>query len=112
MSLSIIIVVMQKITFNLNDILLEDLLQILALMGRDFMVLVKEDGVVEGYIAISNQKFSAYFKGLRGEFALDRILRDQKKLDLEVRNGISSLLNCRIPLMGYLIRRVAGYMAH
>ncbi len=103
---------MQRITFDPKGILLEDLLQILALMGRDFMILVKEDGVVEGYIAISNQKFSAYFKGLRGEFALDRILREQKHLEMEVRNGISSLLNCNIPLMGYLLERVAGYAAH
>ncbi len=103
---------MQKITFDPKGILLEDLLQILALMGRDFMILVKDEGVVEGYIAISNQKFSAYFRGLRGEFALDRILKEQNHLDLEVRNGISSVLNCRIPLMGYLLERAAGYMAH
>ncbi len=103
---------MQRITFDPKGIMLEDLLQILALLGRDFMVLVKENGVVEGYIAISNQKFSAYFRGLRGEFALDRILREQKHLHFEIRNGISSILNCNIPLMGYLIERVAGYMNH
>ena len=103
---------MQKITFSLNDILLEDLLQILALIGGNFMILVKENGVVEGYIAISEQKFSAYFRGLRGEFALDRILKEQKTLGFEVRNGVSSLLNCKIPLMGYLLERVSKYMTH
>ncbi|GEM_PF-2398902 len=102
---------MKRIIFDAEGIPLEDLLQIFSLMGRDFIVLVKEEGVVEGYIAISNQKFSAYFKGLRGEFALDRILRQQKHLDFEVRNGISSLLKCNIPLMGYLLERTAGYMA-
>ncbi len=95
----------------LNDIQLEDLLQILSMFERDFMILVKEDGNVEGYVAVSNKKFTAYYRGLRGEFALDRILDRQDRLEIEVRDGVSGILNCRIPIMGYLIERFAraGY---
>ena len=78
----------------------------LATFDRDFMILIKDEGTVEGYIAISNRKFSAYFRGLRGEFAMDEILREQKNLKLEIKSGISSILNCRISLMEYLLDRV------
>ena len=103
---------MRKITFNLNGILLEDLFQILALMGSDFMILIKENGEMEGYVAISNQKFSAFYRGLRDEQAMDEILRKQKSLDLEIMNGVSAYLQCRVPLMGYLIERAADSMPY